>query len=614
MEPNEGVPGADFLVFTADPEPTIGTWNDVADVVSAYIIEFDTTPPAPIHQSNAFLADPSATINVSPFDPSQGTLDRVDVSISGTLTASVVTQPFLAGPFGTPVPYTFNVTVTQDFSGSAGKYFDFSSPAEFRFTSLTATGTGATQTIATNFTYTFSFTDITDLAGFASPTTASSFGALIPPAVGALGTRAGFLLTPPPIDLILLAETWRVTGSTGPAPVIPSVTAQGALAITYHYRRHPGFAPTVRRTVLMRASLKLAAVITLAVATASAVAAARFDRGVAVGPSFTTIGPLAFAPDGTLYAADTQNATIFALNLGTQAEGTTAGTQDVAAIDQKIAAMLGTEAAEIAITDLVVHPTSRNSYLSVMRGQGAGAQAALMRVDGAGELSLISLETVEYTDVALPNPADVSARGRGGRAQSITDMAFSNGRLFVAGLSNEEFASKFWSLPYPFQSADRGTSVEIYHANHDALETRSPVYSFVPTEVDGKPSLIAGYLCTPLVQFPIDDLQPGAKVLGKTIAELGNRNRPIDMILYKKDGQEFLLMSNTSRGVMKMATDEFARQQHISEAVADTAGVPYETIESMTGVMQLDLLDATHSIVLTQTESGAINLEAVILP
>jgi len=48
--------------------------------------------------------------------------------------------------------------------------------------------------------------------------------------------------------------------------------------------------------------------------------------------------------------------------------------------------------------------------------------------------------------------------------------------------------------------------------------------------------------------------------------------------------------------------------------VADKAGVPYETIESMTGVVQLDLLDATHSIVLTQTESGALNLEAVILP
>jgi hypothetical protein len=369
-----------------------------------------------------------------------------------------------------------------------------------------------------------------------------------------------------------------------------------------------------KEKVLMKNSLKLAAVVALAVATASAPAAARLDGVVRTGPSFTNIGPLAFGPDGTLYAADRQEATIHALDLGAAATGTVAGTKDVANIDQQIASMMGTEPAEIAITDLAVHPTSRNAFLSVMRGQGAGAQAALVRVDGAGTLTVVDLAPIQFTSVTLPNPADVNERGRGGRAESITDLAFSNGRLFVAGLSNEEFASKLWSLPYPFAEVNRGTSVEIYHGNHGALETRSPVYSFVPTEVDGKPSLIAGYLCTPLVRFPVDALQPGAKILGQTIAELGNRNRPIDMILYKKDGREFLLMSNTSRGVMKIATEDFDQAGHIDAPVEDTAGVPYETIESMTGVQQLDLLDATHTLVLARTESGALNLSAVILP
>lgn len=364
----------------------------------------------------------------------------------------------------------------------------------------------------------------------------------------------------------------------------------------------------------MKNSFKLAAVFGLALVTAAAVAAVRADDGVAYGPSFETIGPLAFGPDGTLYAADRQAATIFALDLGAQATGTAAGTGDVASIDQKIAAMLGTEAAEVAITDLAVHPASRNSYISVMRGQGAGAQAALVRVDGAGELSLIDMEPIAFTNVTLPNPADVSEGRRNRRADAVTDMAFSNGRLFVSGLSNEEFSSKFWSLPYPFNSVDSGTSVEIYHGNHGQLETNSPIYSFVPTEVDGKPSLIAGYTCTPLVRFPVDELQPGAKVMGQTIAELGNRNRPIDMILYRKGGEEFLLMANTSRGVMKMSTDDFNQAGHISEPVADKAGVPYETIESMTGVEQLDLLNATHSIVLARTEAGALNLAAVVLP
>ena len=71
--------------------------------------------------------------------------------------------------------------------------------------------------------------------------------------------------------------------------------------------------------------------------------------------------------------------------------------------------------------------------------------------------------------------------------------------------------------------------------------------------MNNQPHLIAGYLCTPLVKFPIASLKPGDKVRGTTIAELGAGNRPLDMILYKKNGRDFLLMSNNSRGVMKIA-------------------------------------------------------------
>jgi hypothetical protein len=34
----------------------------------------------------------------------------------------------------------------------------------------------------------------------------------------------------------------------------------------------------------------------------------------------------------------------------------------------------------------------------------------------------------------------------------------------------------------------------------------------------------------------------------------------------------------------------------------------------MTGVQQLDLLDATHAIVLSRTAAGALNLGTVVLP
>ncbi|MGH9940423.1 MAG: hypothetical protein ACREAM_29625, partial [Blastocatellia bacterium] len=120
--------------------------------------------------------------------------------------------------------------------------------------------------------------------------------------------------------------------------------------------------------------------------------------------------------------------------------------------------------------------------------------------------------------------------------------------------------------------------------------------------------------CTPLVQFPVSELKPGAKIKGKTIAELGNRNRPLDMIVYQKDGKTYLLMANSSRGVMKITTDQIDKAESITARVADKQGLPYETIASWTGVDQLDRFDANHVVVLRRTEGGSLNLESLPLP
>jgi hypothetical protein len=333
------------------------------------------------------------------------------------------------------------------------------------------------------------------------------------------------------------------------------------------------------------------------------------------GPQMTSIGPLTFGPDGVLFAADTQAATIYALELGDKASGGAGGTQGVEAVDQKIAALLGTDAKEILVTDLVVHPKTKNAYLAVMRGQGTASKPALLRVDGAGKIEVVSFDNLKHTKVTLPNAPNAGTNPqRDPRQQSITDMAFADGRLYIAGLSNEEFASKLRTVKYPFATADNGTSVEIFHGNHGQLETRSPVYAFLPYSINNQPHLVAAYLCTPLVKFPVASLQPGTKVVGTTIAELGNRNRPIDMVLYKKDGREFLLMSNTARGVMKIPTDGFANAAPITARVAsETGGVAYETVASMKGIEQLDLLDGSRTLVLSKGDAG-LNLATVALP
>jgi hypothetical protein len=285
--------------------------------------------------------------------------------------------------------------------------------------------------------------------------------------------------------------------------------------------------------------LKLALALAVAAMT-SGIPTAQSSGGMeGVGPSFTYLGPLTFGPDATLFAADSQEVFIYALDLGEYVGGGTAGTQNVPALDQKVAALLGTDASNLIVTDLAVYPETQNAFISLMRGSGADATPVLLRVDGAGEITVIPLDKVPYSRVRLPNAPDANTPLllQGGRefpvanypsdqteggvtgVQTITDLAYTDGRLYAAGLSNEEFASKLRSIAYPFTTVDEGTSVEIWHAPHNQFETRSPVYSFVPYVIDNEPHLIASYLCTPLVKFPVSSLTPGADVRGVTIAE-----------------------------------------------------------------------------------------------
>ena len=368
---------------------------------------------------------------------------------------------------------------------------------------------------------------------------------------------------------------------------------------------------------MKHAFMKFGVLVVLVASASWTSSSARMVAESGQGPTLTSVGPLAFSADGTLFAADNQAATVYSLDLGTQAAGATPGAKGLDGIDTALAGMLGTSPAEIAITDLAVHPRSRNAFVAVMRGQGAGASPAIFRVDGTGKIDLVSMQSVKFSKVELPNaPAASAAARRNPRSETVTDMALVDGKLWVAGLSNEEFASKLRAIPYPFNAVDNGTSVEIFHGNHAAVETRSPVYTFVPYALNGQQNLIAGYLCTPLVKFAVSGLKPGEKVRGTTIAELGAGNRPIDMLLYKKDGQDFLLMSNTSRGVMKISTRDFATAAPITAHVTTpTGGVPYETIASMSGIQQMDLLDAQNAIVLARPSATApVNLQVVPLP
>jgi hypothetical protein len=319
-------------------------------------------------------------------------------------------------------------------------------------------------------------------------------------------------------------------------------------------------------------------------------------------------GALAIGPDGILFVGDSVGGKIFALDVDDAASKAGAASIEIKGINEKIAAMLGTTADQILIQDIVVSPASKSVYLAVSRGRGADAAAVILRATSAGKLTEISLANIKHQSVALSDQPQQDRQ----RVETITQLKYVDHKVYVAGLSNEEFSSSLRAIPFPFDSAAKGTGIEIWHGSHGRFETNAPVRTFVPYEINGEKAILAAYTCTPLVRIPVSELKPGNKVKGTTIAELGAGNKPLDMIVYAKDGKNYILMANSRRGVMKLTADHLEGYSPITKQTEIT-GVPYETIASLKGVQQLDKFDDSKALVL-MGEGASLDLVTVPLP
>jgi hypothetical protein len=362
----------------------------------------------------------------------------------------------------------------------------------------------------------------------------------------------------------------------------------------------------------MKTSIKLLT----ATAIVGAIAAIGLTATAAPGDAakLQSAGALAFAPNGVLLIGDSAGGQVVAVETGDTAKGGS-GKVEIADLTGKIAAMLGTTADQVAVNDVAVNPVSGSVYLSVSRGLGAEAKPVVLKADRAGAISEVKIDTLKRTAVSL---SDAPAADAKGRTDAITDLGFVNGQVLVAGLSNEEFSSSMRSIAYPFTAGAKGSSIEMYHGAHGRFETASPVRTFMTYTIDGKPNVLAAYTCTPLVKIPVEQFKPGAKIKATTIAELGNRNRPLDMIAYKKGGKDFILMANSARGMMKIDAkeiDKHAASTNIESRIADKAGVPYETLaEYANTVTQLDKLDETSAVILVADADKKSSLKTIALP
>ena len=198
-------------------------------------------------------------------------------------------------------------------------------------------------------------------------------------------------------------------------------------------------------------------------------------------------------------------------------------------------------------------------------------------------------------------------------------MAYVNGNVMVAGLSNEEWKSALRSIPYPFKTASQGATIQIWHSSHGQYETESPVRTFVPYTIAGQQYILAAYTCTPLVKIPVSQLTPGAKIKGQEIADLGAGNQPLDMVPYSKDGHNYILISNTAFGVLKLKADNLETYPAIVEPTrTDVAGVPFDKIAALTNVKHMAAVDGANVLLVTAKPGaaavGSVSLSTVALP
>jgi hypothetical protein len=249
-------------------------------------------------------------------------------------------------------------------------------------------------------------------------------------------------------------------------------------------------------------------------------------------------------------------------------------------------------------------------------------------VAGDGKVNEFALDEVKH--VRVPLPAD-------GKVSKITDITWAGDRVLIAAQANETFGSKIFSITAPL-AADTNCScfsTETYHVAHGRWETKAPIRTVMPYEEAGKKYLVGAFTCTPIVKYAIDDLQPGAKVKGTSLIEVGYGNTPRDMFVYEKDGKKHILMStfrmpfaqkkqpvgpspywtvrvdyDVLRETGKVNKDAIVRVNENYENVSDRA----EVVAAFHGVMHMDQLDRERALVVRARGNGRFDLSVLPLP
>lgn len=283
----------------------------------------------------------------------------------------------------------------------------------------------------------------------------------------------------------------------------------------------------------------------------------------ATGAPVLSAGKMTFVDANTVVVADWRGGQLHTLTLPPVAPGTPApfNLKDVSGA---IAKALHTRPESLRFEDMAVRPGSEVAYitLSVDRGHPGGRPTpALVTVDATGKVGRVDFDRGRRASVPirnLPGPDQHLWRDTPAATFTVTDMKFHDGKLYVAGLSNASFASALRIFDFPFKGDAMVASVEMYHPVHNQMETRAPIRKMVITSLNGEPTLVAAFTCSPLVTIPLKDLKDGAHIAAKTVAEFGWGSAPAGMVTFDAGQGPMVLLTHSHKSADLMSVADIA--------------------------------------------------------
>src|SRR5262245_23497060 len=186
-----------------------------------------------------------------------------------------------------------------------------------------------------------------------------------------------------------------------------------------------------------------------------------------------SISRLAAGPGNVLFVADWKTARVHAITLPQAAQKPSGTAFNILDLESLLSKQVG--GARITVEDMVVRPGTAEVYVAV--SYGAAKNPALFVVTSDQKARRIDLKAAKSTSIALrdaPTTQYEFWKETPERSFTVTDMKWREGELFIAGLSNQEFASTLRRGRDPFDSEQSITSVENHQQGQHQIEKHGP--------------------------------------------------------------------------------------------------------------------------------------------